>query len=450
LPVRSYGHYFFKKCLLLPIEEQGRDIYTEDLFSRVEDYLTDWKWCIYKKYPDLIQSLGDDLFSLAQKTNTGSLIKLKINHKNDEDLDLDMEIIGENGEDQLFKRNENLAKSNLESIFQTITDWLGEYAETIPYEARVIHVRKDFFIINAGEDFDLKYNQYVRMYRPQEKDPQGFWQVKYLGVGKVKKLEPKSSFLWMLRYDDWESPKVDDWVILKKKSFPVPHIGQKIDVPEGVEEEKKLNWLVSLYLDLGNGSEEINSISGTKDLSGFMAGMVLRGEAKFLKTWWAALDFNYRTGTLKSSDTLVNNNQEDRMSFKVRAGYQFSFGESSFKPKLDVYLGWGTYKYTPSYINLTGPREALVKGLLIGVRGNGTFGEKFKAFFDLGTIFSNYEGNFYVPGFDLSLGANYLIKPNWSIDGLFGFIKNKLKGSTDILSIDYQDLSFRIGPSFYF
>jgi len=98
MPVRSFGDYFFKKCLLLPIQEEGRELYSGDLFLKLEGFLTDWKWCIYKKYPKLTQDLGEDLFSLAKKTNTGSLIKLKINHKNDEDLELDMEIIGENGD----------------------------------------------------------------------------------------------------------------------------------------------------------------------------------------------------------------------------------------------------------------------------------------------------------------------------------------------------------------
>ena len=451
LPLRSYGHFFFKKCLLLPIEEKGREIYAEDLFTRLEGYLTDWKWCIYKKYPDLTQNLGEDLYSLAQKTNTGSLIKLKINHRNEEDLDLYMEIVGENGEDILFKKYEKISMANTETIFSTIGEWLEAYSETIPYEARVTHVQKEFFIINAGEDFDLKYNQYVRMYRPLEKDPQDSWKVRYLGVGKVKKLKSKASYLLMLRYEPWELPKVDDWVILTKKSFQVPNIGQKIMVEEEVEEVKKLDWLISLYLDLGNGSEEINSTSGMKDFSGFMVGGILRGEVKFLKNWWVALDLNYRTGNLKSDDLLLAENKEDRSSYKIRGGYQFNFKETSFEPKLDVFIGWGFYKYSPSYIALKGPRESTVKGFLIGVRGKGTISEKFKAFIDIGTIFSqNYDDSFMVPGFDLNFGTNYLITENWSLDGSFGFIKNKLESNTDIKTINYLDISFRIGPTFSF
>jgi hypothetical protein len=492
----------------LPIKEQGGETYAKDLSLKLESYFKDWKWCIYNRSPRLTSKLKDDvtieeLRGLAEKTNTGALIFLKINHKSLNEIELGMEIVGEDGEIRLFENETSVTSPTLESLYDIVLNWLDIYSKEIPFDARVIHFQKEYLIINSGKDFDLKYRQLVWLYRPIEKNAEGLWKAKYIGTGKVINVFEDTSFLWMNPNALKTSPKVDDWVIFEKNTFVVPQIGQIVvqkrddlkpirerpieekpveeevaeepieekpveeevaeepikeksvekekEKPKISEKEKKYYALASFFVDLGYGSEDIKSTMGSKNFSNFMGGFVLRGEVRFLKTWWAALDFNYRKGTLKSDRPLIEDNSESRNSFRLRGGYQFSWDKARFKPKLDAYIGWGAYNYKPGYIDTDGPRESKVNGFLLGVRGKGTYQEKVNAFIDFGTIFSSdLKGNFYVPGFDLSFGGNYMFLKDWSFDGLFAFIKSKVRGGVEVQSIDYFDFSFRFGPTYYF
>ena len=171
----------FRRCLLLPVEDQVGGAIGFGVFQAVEKYLKNSEWCFYRHNSEILNILShyrkrlDDhlenpevLQILADKTKSGSIIKLKIS-RDLKKINVEIKIMASNGEDVLF-RNKSFAESDsIAVISQVVKNSLETYKARIPYDGRVIGVLGDQFTMDVGKSLGAYPNGKIIIIRPIER-----------------------------------------------------------------------------------------------------------------------------------------------------------------------------------------------------------------------------------------------------------------------------------------
>ena len=125
-----------RRCMILPVKDNVGGAIGFKVFEDVERYLRDSDWCYYTSNSEILNILANYkknldqvlenprvLKIISEKTNTGSLIKVKVENEV-KGVNVEIEVIGKNGEDIYFKESTRLNTEEHKVISQTIKNWL--------------------------------------------------------------------------------------------------------------------------------------------------------------------------------------------------------------------------------------------------------------------------------------------------------------------------------------
>ena len=170
-----------RRCMLLPVQDDVGGAIAFNVFEEVERYLKDSEWCYFNSNAEILNILTNykkDLKNhlkspevikvLAEKTNSGSLIKVNIQNEL-KGVTVAIEILGSNGDDVYFKEKATVDNKEVDLISQRIKNWLDEYDKQIPFDGIVTGILGSQFTVDIGKASGVVANNQIIVVRPVRK-----------------------------------------------------------------------------------------------------------------------------------------------------------------------------------------------------------------------------------------------------------------------------------------
>lgn len=471
----SYSSESMRHCMLLPVTDGVDNKVGFKVFEDIEEYIKDSEWCTYKSNSELINILGqysknleshlsnkDVLRVIADKTKAGTLIRINLALAVNT-AEVKVEIIGENGEDRYFKEQATLKTNDTLIISQTIKNWLDMYEKTIPYNGRVKGVLGDQFTIDIGKKSQLFNGSEITIERPTGKRQHPLlkeiidYQTEKIAEAKVFDVSETQAQAKVTSYEGNKKLKIEDWVKVRatetRKAIEQVGFGEKEDSEFG-----KLGS-IGLFLNLGNASVSQTG-ANEKSAAGFLWGGDIETEIWATRNYWAGIDFGKKFGTYsKDQGTFAREkNTTSNTSLRIKFGYKYLPLGFFYGPQVDVYGGYGSYKYGMSSNTADGFTEFTFSGVLLGARGSIPLVEATRLYLLIDFLLtSKYEEKVQIFGADesssnyrLEFGGQYAYEQNISFSGGLQIMTNKANFSGATKEEQFKDVSAKVGAIFTF
>ena len=465
-----------RSCMLLPIlnEDGGRENF--QLFENVEKYMKNSHWCTYRSNAEILdileghkKNLRESLKStevlklVAEKTRSGSLVKIEINNRV-QGKQVKLQVVGRTGEDIYFSKERDIPGGDIHASAQIIKEWLSTYAEQIPYDGQVIGVLGDQFSVDTGKDYGLLEGDEVAIKRVVAKKRHPLlkevvdWETRIVATGNIFHSAQRQSQGKARDYQSQEKIQVGDWVSITKKKQVSQDSGNFYG--ENDYQFGKLG-LLQTSLHLGSGSVRSNTAGGKTNRIG---GLVFGGDFKF--ELWATrnffINFSYAKGygNYKKKEGDIRDNSLDESSVTTTIGYKYLPLGFFYGPQVDTYMGYGkrTYGLDTQRSGDHGFTEFSFSGFLMGLKGGMPLVKDFRVFIQLDLIFS--------PGFEegtkiygekdssshtaLALGVDYAYSNALGINGEIGMVNSNADFKDPTREVKIQRSFLKIGVSYHF
>jgi hypothetical protein len=473
LTTHVFAQANMRKCTLLPITDSVGGAISYKVFEKVENYLKESKWCLYKTNSEIITILNNYKTNLAthlenkevlkvfaEKLNVGSLIKVKIQSK-EEGVDLHLSVIGSNGEDVYYKDKKELESDDIDEISNSINTWLESYAETIPYDGRVSGVLGDQVTIDIGKKFALQEGTPFVVKRPQSKRKHPLLQeiVEFdtlvIGRGKISNVSETQALGHMNNYETEKKVNLGDWIKLEKEKM----INQ---TPKF--EEKKFDFgklgIASIYLNMAKGSGTSASGATTKKIGGMLLGLNLKAELWVTRNYFGLFEYGKRIGdySKKTNNTSQDSYNVSMSNFKLAGGYKYLPVGFFYGPQVDLYGGYARYSFGVDNVLADGFGESKLHGLLAGVGANMPFMRDYRAFARFEALpwgkFTEenkaHGDSSSIRSYMIEMGCKYYVSTIMSLDGSMQMVSNKGKFKATDSEVTYQDTIINGGLSYSF
>ena len=464
--------YSLRKCMLLPLLGQARDVGLFKVYKRVETYLKRSNWCHYRSnsnaltilqsyQPNLDYHLEKEevLGMIASETRAGSLIRIKMSSVID-GVSLSMKVIGDNGKDIFFSEKVRLQNNSIDLIFKTIINWLDFYKKTIPYDGRIIGVLDKQFTIDVGSAHEIFRGGSLQVLRPMEKKNHPLlneivgWKTEAHGKGKVMSVSEFQSLAEMTEYLPGHLPRSGDWVVMERKS----NSGDMKKITKHTKSKKYAPGqfgTLSVGTKVGGGSDAIRISNDFRKMEGFIFGLHFNGELWITRDYWASLGLERNVGTYDNEfkETFIKLPEVTQDIVKFKLGHRYLPLGFFWGPRIDLYLGYGMYSYDLEASPKDGFGHHKIKGPLFGVKGDFPFHKLFRGFVKLDFLFlSSYEEEAYIFGggvesrtsYQMELGGHYNYSSWASLDGAFEVTSNEVKFSGN-RGFNFKETAFKVG-----
>ncbi|MBT3585530.1 MAG: hypothetical protein HN509_11545 [Halobacteriovoraceae bacterium] len=475
VPSLTFASPSMRRCLLLPIQDNIGGALSFKVFEEVENYLKNSDWCYYRSNSSIMDLLGNYnrnlqshlanksvLRLLAEKTKSGSLIKIEANNIV-KGVEVKIKVIGHNGEDIYFKEETKLDTEDVVVIGQTIKNWLDVYEKTIPYDGRIIGVLGDQFTVDMGRGYGIVNGSQVSITRPRLKKRHPLlkevvdWETLKIADAKVFHVTKKQSQGMVSEYESNKRLHLDDWVNLKEsEKNKVISKTPFSDVKEF--EFGKLGHL-GVFFNIGTGSATITD-TDTKKIGGLLLGVDLLAELWATRNYWGSLEIGRKVGTYKKKEgTLTaNSNSVGTSRLEVKGGYRYLPLGFFYGPQVDGYLGYAKYDYELDTKTADGWTEVEFKGILMGVKGSIPLEKLYRVFAELSFIFNpEFDEESAIFGeedgasnFGLEFGGQYNYSPSMTIDVSYNITTSKAKFVNPTRSLKHKESNLKVGSTFTF
>ncbi|MFZ4712887.1 MAG: hypothetical protein ACOYL6_04200 [Bacteriovoracaceae bacterium] len=462
-----------RKCTLLPITDSVGGAISYKVYEELEAYLKDSRWCLYKTNSEILSILSNYKSNLAnylenpevlkvisEKLKVGSLIKVKlIGNKDGTEVSLD--VLGSDGIDLYFKEKKEMDTEDLPGMGNQIKDWLELYADTIPYDGKIVGVLGDQITLDIGKKFALKENQPFIVKRPGNKRKHPLLQeiVEYettpLGQGKIISASESQALGYMNQYESERKVNPGDWVKMTKDKIPEGRHEAEMPKPD----LGKLGTASFLFA-LGKGNASNTTSTGSRQIGGYLVGYNLRSEIWVTRNYFAGLEFGQRISDYKrKSGNLTQDSYNTNLGImKIVGGYKFLPVGFFYGPQVDVYGGYARNSYSLDTVVVDGFGEAKMHGILIGVGANMPIMSNVRAFGRVELVpFPAYKEDTTILGkssaekvYLMELGGRYYLNPAVSLDSSIQFNSSKAKFKSSASEITYQDTTIHAGATFSF
>ena len=463
-----------RKCMLLPIKDSVGGGLGFKVFEDVERYLKDSSWCYYTSNSEILNILSNYkkninsvlenkkvLKIIADKTKTGSLIRVEIVNEV-KGVNLEISIIGRNGEDLYFKERTRLNTDKPKVLSQTIKNWLNLYEKQIPYDGLVTGVLGNQFSINVGTNRSIFEGNKLTIIRPLQKRQHPLlneiidWDTVKLGSGKVIHSTESISQGNILEYSSNKKLRIGDWVLLEKdKNKYIENTNYK---KNNKYEFGKLGE-ISLNLNFGKGSATADNPT-TKKLGGTILGISLDTTLWLTRKYWGSIEVTRTTGSLAQEEGTLSltSNSMSNSFFAAKAGYKYLPMGFFYGPQLDAFAGIGSYTYALDTSASDGFTEVAFKGLLLGARGTIPIQKVVRAYVELSFIFNpSYDeaGTVYgeadsTRNYNMEFGGKYLYAPNLTFDLSYDVNSSKASFTGPVRNLTVKQSVFKLGSTFTF
>ena len=440
-----------RRCLLLPIHYENDEKLSFKVFEELENYLRMSPWCYYRSNSAILEILSpyktnldqylakkDVLKIIAQKTGSGSLIKVKLNPK-ETGVGLSMDVVGANGSDIYLSKSSHFGRANSYVIAQMVKNWLEEYQQSIPYHGLVVDVFGNTFTTDIGSDSELYAGSEVTILRPGKKKRHPLLKevVEYesipVGEGKISRVTSNQGEGSVITYEAPHTLKLGDWIRIKehqKREFlKIDQYKRKNNYKFG----KIGEWGISFPISASNqqGSKQKINTAGL--------GLELTGELWITRKYWTSFSYSRKLGVFEYQGL----NKNSRLRFK--AGYRYLPLEFFHGPQVNVFLGYGQYQY-----NLKFDNSGSFQGLLFGLSGHLPLKKMFALNAEFGFIPSasqsdpDSEKDSSGSSYHLETGFSYWYNPRSKFFTSYEFINN----SSDRVKV--RESRLRTGLAFIF
>ncbi|MEI8347277.1 MAG: hypothetical protein WCG27_07405, partial [Pseudomonadota bacterium] len=360
------------------------------VFEDVESYLKNSDWCYYRHNSQIMDILGnykknlpahlenkEVLKVIAERTQSGSLIRIKINHQV-KGVDLKMEVIGENGEDLYFKEETQLNTDDLTIVGQTIKNWFAVYQKIIPYDARISGILGEQFTLDAGKNYGLLVNDEVVINRSIQKKKHPLlkeivdWDKEKIAKGRIFFVGEDQAQGRITEYYSKKKLFLEDWATVERKEAAAD---KKEGQPSYVDEEDKLEFgklgQIAFFFNLGSGSATFVP-GGSKSMGGLIVGGILETELWATRNIFLGVDFGQNFTSYKKKDGDWQNEAPNVTMgrFKIRSGYRYLPLGFFYGPQVDAYLGYANYSYNIPASAADKIAGGSFKGIFMGARGD--------------------------------------------------------------------------------
>lgn len=475
LSANAFSEASLRSCMLLPARDSVGGAISFKVFEEVERYLKSSEWCYYKSNSEILNIFTNYKKNLdsvlenervlkvvADKTRTGSLIRIKIENQV-KGVDVEMKVIGANGADLLFKEKTRLTTDDYTVIAQTVKNWLTQYEKSIPYDARIIGVLGNQFTVDMGTDGGIFPNSEVVILRPTRKRKHPLlkeivdWETEKIGSGRIIFSNKTQGQGKMIQYDTKKKLSNNDWVLVSDAEKN--DVVKKVDYNEGEKFKFGKVGTIAFLFGIGSGSTTTTQTT-TKKIGGTIFNLDLRGHIWVTRNYWAELELGRGVGSYKKKEGTIANSSYSisATEFKIKAGYKYLPLGFFYGPQVDGYLGYAKKTNGLDTNTTDGFTETSLKGLLLGAKGSIPIQNLVRAYLDFSFMFNpGYAEETQIYGkedsassYEIEIGANYLYSPNMSIDGALNFDNSTAKFIGPVRSYKAKQTTLRVGATFTF
>lgn len=467
------GHTM-RRCALLPITDSVGGVMGSRVFENVELYLKEGDWCRYQSSSELLgvfsryrENLPQHLKTpqvvrvVADKLLAGSIIRVTLVSELN-GLEVNLDVLGANGEDLLYSEKKLLAKDDLDLASQTIRNWLEVFGKLIPYDGKITGILGDQITLDFGKTHQVKVGQdfTVKRYRGVKKHPLlkkvVEWDSTPLASGKIFSLSDDQALGLVKVYKSDVKLQTGDWVRLEAIN------NKTIDedrYPEDTKDSFGKLGMASIY-GLLTSSSLGTSTGGNKRLGGLLFGAQGKAEAWVTRNYFGLIEFGRSLGTLKKTSGQLSSRSTDyqRGSFKLGGGWKYLPLGFFYGPQVDLYGGYTIQSYKADFSAADGLGEFGLSGFFLGAGTNFPVGKfyrgvlraeiiPFPTFDDADSVYGSSKTQSWL---QLEAGVKYQWSNSLTLDGLVEMTSSKATFKGTVKSVSAQDTALKLGASFNF
>lgn len=483
--ISGHGHtqeFSMRRCMLLPINDSVDGSMGFYVFEKVENYLKQSEWCVYRPNSEVInilQNYKDQLHVhlqdknvlkvIAEKVRAGSLIRVELKNQID-GVDVGIDILGHNGEDLYFSEKIRLNKIDNELIAQTIKNWLEEYERTIPYDGQIIGVLGTQFTVDVGKASNIRIGDRVKVKRKTgiRKHPLlkkiVEWDSEVIGEGKIFSVSEFQAVGQVENYTTQKKIQKGDWIRIDRYANAKEEKDPKLMYPEVKDYEFGKLGTVGLSILMSqikaNSLYQYSSSNPTKvnrKLSGLVFGFLLDAEIWGTRNFIGGLDFSKKFGSLDKEfgDIEKSPNEVDMTLIRLYGAYRYLPLGFFYGPRIDARLGYTRYSFGMDNVANDGFGEVSFSGITVGAKASAPIYKDYRLFLQLDIIpFVSYEEDIQLYGekdsarsFEFNFGCEYAYDPSLNIIGALQYSSNKAEFSGG-KEIKFSDTTVRAGVIF--
>jgi hypothetical protein len=472
----SFADFSMRRCLLLPITDSVGGGIAYKVHEELETYLKNSSWCYYRSNSGLISIFSkfrnnlpthlknkEVLKVVSQKAKAGSIIRINLT-SHISGIEVQMDIVGDNGEDIYFSEKVLLDKDDITLIVRTVKNWFNLYEKNIPYDGRVIGVLGDQITIDIGKTYKINIGDQMVIRRPLAKKRHPLlkriveWETIVLAKGKVFSVSDRQALGVIKTYTTKQKLIVGDWVRLVK--MPQKDMTQRYSYPEIKANEFGKLGTLGIAIDFSKSDTSTVTSGANKSVGALIFGLSVEAEVWVTRQYFGIFEFGRRFGSLsKKSGTLV----QDAVSttegtFKLLGGFKYLPLGFFYGPQIDFLAGIGTYSYNMDNVAADGFGENEFTGIIFGIRASLPLHREFRGFVSAEIMpfpkfketSSIYGGSSSISSVQLEIGGKYQYNPLITLDGSFQMTSNKASFGGANSSLHYRSTAFKVGGSFSF
>lgn len=459
---------------MLPITDSVGGAIGFKVFESVESDLKKSNWCTYVSNSALIsvfsryrENLPQHLRSkpvlatVAEKLKVGSLVLVNI--KNEVNgVEVEMNVFGENGEDIYFHERSFLNKDDIDTIADTVKNWLDVYAKTIPYDAKINGILGEQITLDVGKGYPIQAGQKFTVKRLVAKKKHPLlkkivdWDTEALAEGSVFNISDNQALGMVKVYKTDKKLQPGDWVRLEE--FRQDVINDPLLAEKNAEEKMGTLGVLSVAMFGSSSSVDTNTPGGSNRMSGTVLGIDFRAEGWITRQYFAALEVERSLGTLRKKSGAPQKSSVNATNgvFKLTGGYKYLPIGFFYGPQIDIYTGYSSRTFDLDLSQADGFGKNTFSGIVFGTAANIPINREFRFFaqaeflpFPSFTEDDNVYGNTKsVSSLELEIGAKYQYTPRMTIDGSLETLSNKAKFSGNYKEVSYKDNRLKVGVSF--
>jgi hypothetical protein len=464
-----------RRCVLLPISDGLSGALGTKVFTELETYLKEAAWCQYQSNSDLLgifsryrENLHQHLKTsevirvVADKLKAGSIIRINL-VKEINGLEIQLDVVGANGDDILFSEKSISNNDDLEVAAQTIRNWLEIYGKIIPYDGRIAGILGDQITLDISKGYSIKIGQEftVKRLKGIKKHPLlkkiVEWDARVMASGKVFNISDNQALGVVKVYKTDAKLQVGDWVRLEKlkDDKTLDELRYPVDNKDAFG---KLG-IASFYL-VASSSALNASASGSNRVGGYMLGFEGRAEAWVTRNWFGLFEIDRSLGTLKKTSGDLDSSKVDyqRGTFKLGGGYKYLPLGFFYGPQVDLYGGYSASTYKADVSEADGFGEFGYSGFYLGVGTNFPLGREYRGilraefmpfpeFNDEDSVYGSAKSSSWL---QMELGVKYQYSPSITLDGMLEMSSTKATFKGDVRSVSATDTALKAGASINF
>ncbi len=473
----AWSQASMRRCTLLPVTDSVGGAIGFKVFEELESDLRRSSWCTYisnssmmgvfSRYKENLPKYlkePDVVKAVSSKLQVGSILRINIVSEL-KGIELQLEIVGENGIDLYFSEKIVLDSDDTELISQSVKNWLDVYAKQIPYDGKVTGILGEQITFDVGKGYPIKIGQPFTIKRltgtrkhPLLKKIVDF-DSEVMAQGEIFNISDNQALGMVKVYKKDKNLKVGDWLKLE-----APNINTDIAMRDALEKPEAPKpgtlGLLSFALFGSQSSTSTATVTDSQRMSGLMMGFDLRGELWLTRNYFAALELVSGIGSQKKSSGNPENKTANvnSNSFKVTGGYKYLPIGFFYGPQIDIYGGYASHTFDVDYSAQDGFGKNQISGLVLGTNVNVPISRDYRFFANAEFIpfptFKDSDDLFgtakSVSSMELEVGGKYQYITNITLDGSIEVTSQKAKFKGTINEVSYKSTRIKFGATFNF